>query len=350
MSKTHVHNGIHAVTLSQALGHVVLRWCVRVLAVVVLLFGMGDISARADPVETQNLMFQLQNARMNKLVLHQPHLVAFLSGAESGALNADITDHRGTVTFSSGVDQRLWARVNGRWGESDQRKDKYGFGAMGLHAYVTSTLIVGGMIEADYLSQAGAVSGKEGLGAMAGSYFLARNANQPLFFEGRLLYGRASDGIRHLDSSKRRPDSRRGLTQLRISGKLRYGITTLLPSILASYATEDVSPLNSGSLPGQSTRLRHIKMGLDFRHTLRQMNGAPFVLNGGGALSSTSTRRYGSDTLATANQRNRRGRVNLGVSYVTQAGGTVVIDGFVNGLGMPTPQSYGLKAAFDIQF
>lgn len=350
MNKTHVHSGTHAAVLSQAVVQVVLRWCVVVLAVVVWLFGMGDNSARADTVETQKLMFQFQNARTNKLVLHQPDLVAFLSGAESGALNADITDHRGTLTFSSGVDRRLWARVNGRWGENGQRKDKYGLGAMGLHAYVRPTLIVGGMIEADYLSQAGTVSDKEGLGVMAGSYFLARSADHPLFFEGRLLYGRASDGIRLSGGSKERPDTRRGLAQLKMSGQLRYGITTLIPSILASYATDDVSPRGSGSLPGQGIRLRQIKMGLDFRHTLRQMNGALFVLKGGGALSSTSIRRYGSDALARPNQRNGRGRVNLGVSYLTQAGGAVVIDSFVDGLGAPTPQNYGLKAEFDIRF
>lgn len=327
-----------------------LRWCVLVLALVVWLFAIDDISTRADTVEAQKLMFQFQNARTKKLVLHQPDLVAFLSGAGSGALSANITDHRGTLTFSSSVDRRLWARVNGRWGENDQRKDKYGFGAMGLHAYVRPTLIVGGMIEADYFSQAGTVSDKEGLGAMAGSYFLARNANHPLFFEGRLLYGRASDGIRPLGEGKERPDTRRGLAQLKMSGQLRYGITTLIPSILASYATDDVSSRGGGSLPGQGIRLRQIKMGLDFRHTLGQMNGTVFTLHGGGVFSSTSTHRYGSDALATLNERNGRGRVNLGVSYLTHAGGAVVINSFVDGLGAPTPQNYGLRAAFDIRF
>ncbi|WP_298972966.1 hypothetical protein [uncultured Roseobacter sp.] len=350
MKKTHVHSGMYAAVLSQAVGRAVLRWCAIILALVVWLFGMADISARADTVETQKLMFQFQNARTKKLVLHQPDLVAFLSGTGSGALNADITDHRGTLTFSSSVDRRLWARVNGRWGEDGQRKDKYGFGAMGLHAYVRPSLIVGGMIEADYLSQAGTASDKEGLGAMAGPYFLARNANHPLFFEGRFLYGRASNGVRLLGDSKERPETRRTLAQLKMSGQLRYGITTLIPSILASYATDDVSPRGGGSLPEQGIRLRQIKMRLGFRHTLRQMNGAPFTLNGGGALSSTSTRRYGSDALATPNQRDGHGRVNLGVSYFTQAGGAIVIDSFVDGLGASTSQNYGLKAAFNIRF
>ncbi|WP_227272159.1 hypothetical protein [Roseobacter weihaiensis] len=350
MSKTHVHNGVHAATLLPAVRQVVSRWCVLVLAVIFWLFGIGDVGTRADTVETQKLMFQFQNARTNKLVLHQPDLVAFLSEARPGALNANITDHRGTLTFSGSVDRGLWARLNGRWGENGQRKDKYGFGAMGLHAYVRSTLIVGAMIEADYLSQAGTVSDREGLGAMVGSYFLARNANHPLFFEGRLLYGKASDDIRLLGGSKERLNTRRRLAQLKMSGQLRYGITTLIPSILASYATDDVSPRGGGSLPKQGIRLRRIKMGLDFRHRLRHTNGALFILNGGGALSSTSTRRYGSNALARPNQRNGRGRVNLGVSYLTKAGGAFVIDSFVDGLGAPTPQNYGLKAAFDIRF
>lgn len=347
MNKTRVHTGMHTAVLSRTAARFVLQLGTLVLVAVAWLFGWGDISAQADAAETQRQVFQFHKARMNKLVLHQPNLVAFLSGTGSGALNADITDNHGTVTFSSGVDQRLWARMNGRWSETGRRKDKYGFGAMGLHAHVGPNLVFGGMVEADYLSQAGAASGKEGVGVMAGPYFLAHSAKQPLFFEGRLLHGRASDGIWLSADGKGRPESRRGLVQLRMSGNLRYGITTLSPSVLASYATEDVL---RGASRGQGSRLGQINMGLDFRHALRQMNGAPFFLMGGGTLSSTSTRSYGREAVATPKQRNRRGRVNLGVSYFTQAGGTVVINSFMDGLGVPARQNYGVKAAFDIKF
>ncbi|MBY5931493.1 hypothetical protein KUV51_00670 [Tateyamaria omphalii] len=287
---------------------------------------------------------------MNKLVLHQPQLMTFLSGVGSGALNANVTDNHGTVTFSSGVKRRLWLRANGQWGENGLRKNAYGFGSMGVHTYMSQTFVVGGMIEADYLSQEGPASDREGLGAMAGSYFLARSTNHPLFFEGRLLHGRASDDVQLSDGSKGRPDTRRGLAQLRMSGNLRYGVTTIFPSILASYVTENASYLAHGPHAQHGIRLRQVKMGLDFRHTLRRTNGALFVLKGGGALSSSSLRTYKSDPWTTLNQRSGSGRLKLGVSYSTGAGGTVAIDSFVDGLGTTSSQNYGLKAGFDIRF
>ncbi|WP_165390240.1 hypothetical protein [Thalassococcus sp. S3] len=350
MTKTSVLTGRHAGGLTPPFGTIVANGFVLILLAVVWMFCWSNISARADTVEAQRLMFQFQKARMNKLVLHQPNLVTFLSGAGSGRLNADVTDNRGTLTFSSGVERRLWARMNGRWGEAGQRKDKYGFGAIGLHALVRPTLIVGGMIEADYLSQATAASDREGTGVMAGPYILVRSADHPLFFEGRFLHGKTSDTIRLSDDGTGQPETRRALAQLKMSGELRYGITTLLPSILWSYAKEDVLQPKQRSFPRLGSRLHQIKMGLDFRHTLREMNGAPFVLKGGGTFSSTSNHGYGSNVGVTANQRNDRGRLNLGISYLTQAGGTVVIDSFVNNLGAPAPRNYGVKAAFGIRF
>ncbi|WP_299742381.1 hypothetical protein [uncultured Tateyamaria sp.] len=321
-----------------------------VLIAVVALFGMGDMSSRADTAETRRLMHQLQKTRLDNLIRHQPELAALLSGVGSGALNADVTDDRGVLHFSSGVDAPLWARASGRWDDSGKRKVKYGFGAMGLHTYVTPTLVVGGMIEADYLSQAGAQSDRAGGGVMAGSYFLARHANQPLFVEGRLLRGRASHSIRGSGDGALWPDTRRGLAQLKLTGQLRYGVTTLTPSFLASYATDDVLPRGSDPLGVQGIQQRQMQLGLEFRHTLREANGAPIILTGGGAFSRTSTRRFGHDALALPGQRSGSGRVSLGIRFSTQAGGSIAIDSFWGGLGTYAPENYGLKAGYDIRF
>lgn len=350
MNMTRTQSTMRPAVLSWVTRQVLSRWSASVLGVIVLLCGIGNIDAHADTFETQKLVFQFQDARAQKLVLHQPDLVAFLSGAGTGVLNANITDQRGTVTFSSGVDRRIWARLNGRWGETGARKDKYGFGAMGLHAYVRPHLIVGGIVEADYFSQAGSLSGKEGGGTMAGSYFLARHANHPVFFEGRLLYGRSSDRIRLSGSTTERLNTRRVLAQLKMSGQRRYGATTLTQSLLVSHAADDLTPRTGGSLSGQGIRLGQVKMGLGFRHTLGQMNGGPFVLSGGGALTGTSTRRHGSGPLTMPHHHNKRGRLDLGVRYRTQAGGAVAINSFIDGLGASVPQNYGVKAAFGIRF
>ncbi|APX11279.1 hypothetical protein [Tateyamaria omphalii] len=349
MNKTYAQTAVHAEPVSLKRTKSALRYAVLVLAA--LICGSGiEGHAQADAAKTEQLMFQLQIARMNRLIRHQPDLSPFLSGAGSGALNADIKDDKGTLTFSSGVDRRLWARANGRWDEDGLRMDKYGFGAMGVHVYVAPTLIVGGMIEADYLAQAGATSDRKGMGAMAGSYFLARNANHPLFFDGRLLVGKASDGIRLSGQGTGQPDTRRGLAQLRLSGQLRYDVTTLTPNILVSHAVDDVSSTQRGARIGQSLSMQHIRVGLDFRQTMRHMNGARFIIKGGGAVSDTSTRRYGYSAFLMPVERKRNGRVNLGFSYVTDAGGTLEIDSFVDGLGGRARQNYGLKAGFDIRF
>lgn len=318
--------------------------------VLVAMLGAGDMSSRADTVETSRLMHQFQKTRLDNLIRYQPELAALLSGVGSGALNADVKDNRGILHFSSGVESPLWARVSGRWNDTGKREFKYGFGAMGLHTYITPTFVVGGMIEADYLSQEGALSDRAGGGAMAGSYFLARHANQPVFVEGRLLRGKASHSIRRSGDSSLWPDSRRGLAQLKLTGQLRYGVTTLTPSFLASYATDEVLSRGSNPLAGQSIQQRQMQFGLEFRHTLRQLNGAPVILTGGGSFSRTTTQRFGHDALALPGQRNGRGRVNLGIRFSTQAGGSIAIDSFWGGLGTYAPENYGLKAGYDIRF
>ncbi|KIC46155.1 hypothetical protein [Tateyamaria sp. ANG-S1] len=320
-----------------------------VVALVACVGVLGDSAARAETVEAQRLMYQLKTARMNRLVRHQPDLSAFLSGAGTGVFNADVTDDKGALTFSSGVDRLLWARATGRWDADGLRKDRYGIGVVGLHSFVTPNFIVGGMIEADYLAQAGAKSARAGRGAMAGSYFLARAANHPLYVEGRILRGRASYGIRRAGDRTQWPDSRRGLAQLKLSGQLSYGVTTLTPSLVASYATDDAAARAGSALAGQGVRMNEVKMGLQFRRILRHKNGANFVLRGGGALSRTSTHRYGA-AFTMPDQRKGQGRVNLGVSYRTPGGGAVVIDSFLGGLGAYTKRTYGVKAGYDIRF
>lgn len=310
---------------------------------------MGDMAV----ADIGKPAFRFQKSSVVKLARHQPDLMALMSGTWSGAFNAQITNRKGSFTFSSRVDRNLWSQVRGSWGTDKSTKNEYGFGAIGMHTYVRPNLIIGGMVELDYHSKTTGTSNKESQGFMAGPYFLARMTNHPLRFEGRFLIGRTSSRLNSADTPEQRLDALRALAQLKMSGELTFGATKLTPVVEALYATDHQGEYTDASgavIRAMGVHMGEVELGLDFERELPKIRDRIFTLLAGGGLSGTLTDGYGSADAAVPKSSSSRGRLNLGVSYRTQRGGTVVIDSFVERVSAKPAETYGLNVGFDISF
>ncbi len=147
-----------------------------------------------DPIIARITDFLLNRA--NALVNHQPGLVRFLrrdaSGDPSRGFNLRATE--GNLVFDGSFEQDgIWGKLTGAWSRSDSTESRYVFGALGVHKRYSDTHLVGVMLQFDLADEdlpngQGAI---DGTGWLAGPYFAARHRTHPLYFEGRLLFGRS---------------------------------------------------------------------------------------------------------------------------------------------------------------
>ena len=123
---------------------------------------------------------------------------------------------------------------------------------------------------------------------MAGTYFAARDATQPLFFEGRLLYGCASNYIDALvivlDGQSQDPwrasfDSERWQVQARVEGMYRLGVgATLIPLADLSHARDEMEPFLAGDdsdalIDGQTIALTNLPIGAELEFPVETARG-----------------------------------------------------------------------------
>jgi hypothetical protein len=304
--------------------------------------------------ETQRIIAEFQNTRANQLLQSQPGLTGFLSGANSGAFNADVTQGFGTFNFASKSGAPIWLRLNGNWSTEGSRETQYAFGALGSHYEVNPNLLIGGMVEFDYLDQADGNATVKGTGWLAGPYFVARIPDQPIFFEGRLLYGQTSNDITPFGTFTDTFDTERLLAQLKISGQYKFGGTILTPRLSASYTSDDQKAYTDslGNLiPSQSIDLAQLELGMDFVTPMPFYTGAGKLdLTGGFAGIGSFTHSSGNPTPVVPEFEGGRGRVNLGLNYAMADRTRLVVDTFYDGIGVSGFRSYGLELGFDMKF
>ena len=227
---------------------------------------------------------------------------------------------------------------------------------------MSERLHLGGMLQFDRSetkSNGEAVSGDiRGGGWMAGPYFVMRGASRPLYLEGRLLYGHASNDVDSLvigEGATPRSasfDSDRWLAMARVEGTypLDNG-ATLIPLAEFSHVRDEMEPFQeeSGSeemVAGQTIALTNLQIGAELempiettRGELKFRPGLRFVISDakGGAFEDEEER------MADARS---RGRVDLGIDYRLENDLVIGFEGYYSGLGREEFQSYG--AALDL--
>lgn len=167
-----------------------------------------------------------------------------------------------------------------------------------------------------------------------GPYFVAKHSDHPVF----------TDSF----------DTQRMLAQLKVSGALNFGGTTLRPSLQMSYAADEQKAYTDslGNLiPVQKVALFQAGLGIDMSHYVPlEKDTAPLELTGGVTAILSSIRGSGNAALVVPNTDGRRARVSMGVRHATANGEQVVFDTFYDGIGANGFESLSVKIGLNLAF
>ncbi len=290
--------------------------------------------------DTQRAISGFMLNRANNLASNQPGLVDLLRtpGGGCGHITANTNGASGAVDgcLARG---NVWAEITGAWSDASS----YTLATVGAHGYVSPNLIVGGMLQFDDYDDD--TYGAEGRGWLVGPYFVARLPGQPLYFEGRLLYGETHNEIGS-DSF----DTERMLAQFGVTGQIETPSITWLPSLGVIYI-EDEQQAYTDSLgnpiPEQTVRLTQISAGIDFNAPIVVTNGS-LTLTGGVSAIYSETDGSAGDTV-TPEFEGGRGRVHLGLNRDLGPAGQITLSVFHDGIGQDY-ESQGVTLSWQVQF
>jgi hypothetical protein len=291
------------------------------------------------PVATSELATQFQNARANSLLREQPDLIGHLSGKARGSFDANVTRGLGSLKFSNAGELPVWFHFSAAWSESSGRETTYALGAVGAHQKINSDLIVGGMLQFDYAETVDGSSDIDGSGWLFGPYFVAKLPEQPLYFEGRALYGRTSNSV-----SGGAFDTDRMLAQFKVTGEIDRDQTRLFPTMDVSYLVEDQDAF--GTVAAQRSTITQVELGLGFEHSIASQKGLTLV---GGVYAVQSDTDNANSALSPEFD-GSRGRIELGLNRRLANNGQLGIDGFYDGIGADGFESFGVSFGFDLRF
>ena len=215
--------------------------------VTITVIGADETNSVPDPILEP--VEKYLRGRTFKLLSDQPRLIRFLKDPYFCGCTANehlkLEAAEGSLVGFEGSFER-----NGIWGEISVARSRqssnhidYLLGVYGIHGPVSETALAGLMFQFDKFNQADESLGTgqatiDGQGWLIGPYFAARHKTQPLYFEGRLLYGVTRNNILFSDSSDiglRRGtfDTQRWLASFRVEGEilLDYGDIRLIPHL-----------------------------------------------------------------------------------------------------------------------
>ncbi|MDQ2068214.1 Ig-like domain-containing protein [Xinfangfangia sp. CPCC 101601] len=289
---------------------------------------------------TQEQIAGFMLTRANNLASNQPGLTRFLMGDGCATFSANANEAAGSINGCV-AEGNVWAEISSSWSGDGS----YTLGTIGAHGFVNPDLLLGGMVQFDHMDDP--ANNASGHGWMIGPYFVARVPEQPLYFEGRLLYGQTDNDITPIGTYTDSFETERWLAQLRATGEYLVQSTTLMPLLDFTY-TEDSQRTYTDSLgntiPGQTISLMQLNAGLDFSQPLPVQSGT-LTLTGGlsGIYSATD------GGAAAPEFESWRGRTHLGLNYDTGTGATMNVGAFYDGIGTGY-ESYGARAGFDWRF
>ena len=263
-----------------------------------------------------------------------PGLTRFLKAPYCGCpadrqLRLTLTDDALVEVGASLAQEDLWVTLSGQWADSDQAD--YLFGAFGMHWPVAETALAGLMVQFDVVD----LAGLDGQGGLFGPYFAARHPTQPIYFEGRLLFGVSSNDVaKGLRRGAFGTDRR--LAQFRVEGDLLldYGDIKLTPQLDARWVQDRAQAFTDNwgvPVPGQALRFGELRLGAQLafpprgRQDLTVTSGFSLILTREQEWTEGQTR---PPAVSVA-----RGRAELGLIYQLGDGTQLELGGSYDGLG-----------------
>ena len=233
-------------------------------------------------------------------------------------------------------------------GESDHRNF---VGTIGAHRFLSSNLLVGGMLQFDAFDMDldGGNGEIDGRGWLAGPYFAARDQSGQLHFEGRLLHGRSSNDIAGsvpgVGARKGAFDTTRWLAQARMEGRLLlWNGAVMIPLADLGHAREAAESFRDGvrDVESQSTSATRLSLGASFEIPVETAKGDLMIRPGlQFLLTEENGGRYGES------RRDSAGRIDFGMTYEIEGNIELELDRFYSGIGSSKRSSFG--AGFNLR-
>jgi hypothetical protein len=290
--------------------------------------------------QTVAAITKFAQTRINSLISLQPDLLS-ING--DGAANVSVSTRGGMVDVATSPSQNAWLRLKGNWSTTSGAKNDYILGAMGTHALISENVTLGVMLQFDHMASVDGAETLSANGFLAGPYVIATLPDQPITFDGRLLFGKAFNSFAPLGTFVDRFDSQRMLAQFGVSGKIVKGRVTWTPSLRATFAQEKTNAYVDGvgtPIGATDTRLDQIAGGVEARFALPAPSGKLTITLG---LFDVWT--GGSSDL-----HGHRGKITAGMTREYGAGQTLSLTASYDGLGKTSYKSTSLDLLFQHRF
>ena len=297
--------------------------------------------------ETEEAIATYLQLRANALAGAQPGLIRLLQSV--GGPQVSVSSKG--FTYATEPGHPVWASITGQWGENGDADTRYVLGAVGTHAWISERAILGIMLELDQMALSEPGRTVEGTGWLVGPYVAGQVQDHPLFYEGRVLWGKTRNEVEQFGLPADSFDSERLLAQFKLQGQMTLGATTVLPYVDGSYVSDRQESYVDGlgnPIAGQTVEQSQVALGLDLNWTLASGGG---VLEPMAGLSAVYTDSAGTGAAALIEPafQGWRGKLKAGLRHST---GRSVFDvmTFVDGIGTPDYRDYGLTLSFSTQF
>ncbi|MGR3620732.1 MAG: hypothetical protein ACU0BV_00460, partial [Pseudophaeobacter sp.] len=282
------------------------------------------------------------------------HIIRFVQQSQAGQLNFAVTRGHGTFDIRTNPGARVWTRLQGSVSREGSSDSTYAFGAIGSHFKLRENLLLGAMLEFDYLEQQDGAASVKGTGWLIGPYFFSKFPNHDIFVEGRLLYGQSSNDVTPFGTYTDRVETERLLALVKLSGTMEQGKTTLIPSLKLTYTSDDQEAYRDGLgnlIPSQGIAWSQIEAALDFETPIETARGnGALVLTGGISAIGSSSRYSGAAASTLTDVEGGRAKIELGLNYQFAERGLFQIETFYDGIGKSNYESYGLEIGLDLKF
>ena len=319
---------------------------------------------------------QFLQTRATALINNQPGLSSLLEldgPTPGGSFTFQATD--GQLALNGGfVHNSVWGKVSGAYASSESAAGntksvtKSVLASFGVHRKYSEHFLAGVMLQLDLsdhdrAGQVGTTDTIDGTGWLAGPYFAARHGSQPLYFEGRLLYGQSDNDIRFMDTGlgvmrAGSFDTRRLLAQIRVEGEIAMsgrdhgddgGVEgpRLRPYADLRWIEDRAEAFTdnvNNRVPGQKVSTGQLELGSNVEIPIAVRTGEMTFTGGLGLVYSSTEGDYiPSDSRG-------RGRGEIGFSYDLDDTLRIGFESFYDGIGTSRYEGYGLSLSAEMKF
>ena len=302
--------------------------------------------------DTQREITKFMFGRANQLVHHQPELLGLLTASRTGLFNLQATQSAGALRFATDTNSPLWIDLSASWGRSGSSDTEYVLGTIGWHTAVSENLLVGMMLEIDFYDQTSASSRVSGTGWLVGPYVVAKLPHQPIFFEGRVLYGQTSNEVSPLSAYTNRFETERWLIQAELSGHYKSSRSVFIPNMTLSYTSDtqrEYLDVSNKTIPRQDIELMTLSFGADFSIPVSVSFGS-LEFKGGLNGIWASTNGGGNASLVIPSFEGGRVNVDFGFTLESKNGISTSANFFYDGFGTDEYENFGVGIQLVMNF